>query len=35
MQDSDITLLRAAIGIAASARAHGNHPFGALLADAQ
>jgi len=28
-------LLRRAIEIAASARAHGNHPFGALLADAQ
>lgn len=28
-------LLRRAIEIAASAREHGNHPFGALLADAQ
>ena len=26
-------LLRRAISLAASARAHGNHPFGALLAD--
>jgi tRNA(Arg) A34 adenosine deaminase TadA len=26
-------LLRAAIALAASAREHGNHPFGALLAD--
>ena len=30
----DEKLLRRAIQIAASARAHGNHPFGALLADA-
>ena len=28
-------LLRRAIEIAANARAHGNHPFGALLTDAQ
>lgn len=27
-------LIRRAIEIAANARAHGNHPFGALLADA-
>jgi tRNA(Arg) A34 adenosine deaminase TadA len=30
---TDTTLLRSAIAIAARARAHGNHPFGALLAD--
>ena len=30
---SDEQLLERAIAIAASARAHGNHPFGALLAD--
>lgn len=30
----DEKLLRRAIEIAADARAHGNHPFGALLADA-
>ncbi len=30
----DENLLRRAIEIAANARAHGNHPFGALLADA-
>ena len=32
---SDEKLLRRAIQIAADARAHGNHPFGALLADAE
>ena len=32
---SDITCLRAAIEIARSARADGNHPFGAVLADPQ
>lgn len=31
----DEKLLRRAIQIAADARAHGNHPFGALLADAE
>ncbi|HEY3313294.1 MAG TPA: nucleoside deaminase [Anaerolineales bacterium] len=30
---NDEFLLRAAIALAASAREHGNHPFGALLAD--
>ena len=30
--DRDIALLRQAIGLAAAARAVGNHPFGALLA---
>jgi len=30
---TDLALLRKAIGLAALARAHGNHPFGALLAD--
>jgi tRNA(Arg) A34 adenosine deaminase TadA len=29
----DLTLLRRAIAISADAVAHGNHPFGALLAD--
>jgi tRNA(Arg) A34 adenosine deaminase TadA len=33
MQTIDLALLRHAISIAASAREHGNHPFGALLAD--
>ena len=33
MNSPDLTLLRTAISLAASARAHGNHPFGALLAD--
>ena len=28
-----LTLIRTAISLAASAREHGNHPFGALLAD--
>ena len=31
--DTDLALLRRAIALAAQARAHGNHPFGALLAD--
>jgi tRNA(Arg) A34 adenosine deaminase TadA len=31
----DLALLRRAIDLAALARAHGNHPFGALLADAE
>lgn len=35
MDERDLSLLRAAIEIAARSRAHGNHPFGALLADAQ
>ena len=34
MDETDIRHLRAAIALAHSARAHGNHPFGALLADA-
>lgn len=33
MNDTDLALLRRAIAIAYRARAHGNHPFGALLAD--
>src|SRR5215831_5405116 len=33
MNETDIRHLRAAIALAHSARAHGNHPFGALLAD--
>ena len=33
MTDNDLVLLRRAIEIAKAARAHGNHPFGALLAD--
>jgi tRNA(Arg) A34 adenosine deaminase TadA len=33
MNETDIRHLRAAIALARSARAHGNHPFGALLAD--
>lgn len=35
MPSFDESLLRRAIEIAADARRHGNHPFGALLADAQ
>jgi tRNA(Arg) A34 adenosine deaminase TadA len=31
MNESDLRHLRAAIALARSARAHGNHPFGALL----
>src|SRR5262245_46604327 len=34
MKDIDLKLLRAAIALAQSAVAHGNHPFGALLTDA-
>jgi tRNA(Arg) A34 adenosine deaminase TadA len=34
MNDADLQLLRAAISIARRSREHGNHPFGALLADA-
>ena len=33
MNDTDLSLLKAAIALAESARRHGNHPFGALLAD--
>ena len=33
MNESDLTLMRAAIDVARSARSNGNHPFGALLAD--
>jgi len=32
--EADLTLLRQAIDLAASARAHGAHPFGALIVDA-
>jgi tRNA(Arg) A34 adenosine deaminase TadA len=35
MNETDLKHLRAAIDLARSARAHGNHPFGALIADAQ
>ena len=35
MNDIELQLLRHAIDIARRAREHGNHPFGALLADAQ
>ena len=35
MTDVDLQLLRRAIDIARRAREHGNHPFGALLADEQ
>merc|ERR1712137_1241553 len=35
MADRDEILIRRAIAIAASARANGNHPFGALLANEQ
>jgi tRNA(Arg) A34 adenosine deaminase TadA len=34
LTDMDFRLLRQAIDFAHRARAHGNHPFGALLADA-
>jgi tRNA(Arg) A34 adenosine deaminase TadA len=34
MRSYDLDYLRAAIGVAASARQHGNHPFGAVLVDA-
>jgi tRNA(Arg) A34 adenosine deaminase TadA len=33
MNETDTNLLKEAIGLAASARQRGNHPFGALLAD--
>ncbi len=33
MNDTDAHLLKVAIALAHSARQHGNHPFGALLAD--
>ena len=35
MNDIDLHLLRQAIDVARRAREHGNHPFGALLADEQ
>jgi tRNA(Arg) A34 adenosine deaminase TadA len=35
MNDIDLRLLRQAIDVARRARAHGNHPFGALLSDEQ
>ncbi len=35
MNTSELQLLRRAIGVARRAREHGNHPFGALLADDQ
>ena len=35
MNETDLKLLRAAIALAHSARTHGNHPFGALLAGAR
>ncbi len=31
--ETDLVLLRRSFALAAAARAHGNHPFGALLAD--
>jgi tRNA(Arg) A34 adenosine deaminase TadA len=34
MSETDLELLRRAIALAQQAREHGNHPFGALLADA-
>lgn len=33
MNETDLAHLRAAIDVARQARAHGNHPFGALLVD--
>lgn len=33
MDEKDLQHLRAALQVAANARAHGNHPFGALLVD--
>jgi tRNA(Arg) A34 adenosine deaminase TadA len=33
MKPGDLDFLRIAIGIAGSARKHGNHPFGAILVD--
>ncbi len=35
MNDIDLRLLRQAIDVARRARAHGNHPFGAVLADGE
>ncbi len=35
MNDIDLQLLRLAIDVARRAREHGNHPFGAVLADGQ
>ena len=35
MKPYDLEILRKAIAVAAQARAHGNHPFGAVLVDAQ
>lgn len=35
MNETDLQHLRAAIALARAAREHGNHPFGALLVDAQ
>ncbi|NUM43606.1 MAG: nucleoside deaminase [Anaerolineales bacterium] len=35
MTETDLTLLRESIELARLAREHGNHPFGALLADAE
>ena len=35
MSETELELLRRAIALAQQAREHGNHPFGALLADAQ
>lgn len=35
MNAQDLTFLRAAIETAARSRAHGNHPFGAVLVDGQ
>lgn len=35
MLETDLRLLRAAIRVAGEAREHGNHPFGALLADGE
>lgn len=35
MNDIDLRLLRLAIDVARHAREHGNHPFGAVLADGQ
>ena len=35
MNETDLKHLRAAIELARVARAHGNHPFGALIADAR
>ncbi len=35
MNDIDLQLLRLAIDVARRAREHGNHPFGAVLADEQ